>query len=64
MQRNVNCARYNNKVSLTFEGGVIRDSFPTFFVAILTIDVTYTNFSMWGGYSFSSDHACRDMIGY
>lgn len=64
MQQNLYCIFYNDKLVYIAEGGVQRNGNNYFFIAILTVDVNQKNFVMWGGYSFSSDHSGRDMIGY
>ena len=64
VQRNYDCIIYKNKIIYIFEGAVIRDLTEHFFTAILTTTNDNVKFQMWGGYSYSSGHAARDMMGY
>jgi len=64
VQRNYHCIIHSNKTVYIFEGAVSRTDLPHYFTAILTISNTNTPFHMWGGYSYSSGHAARDMVGY
>jgi hypothetical protein len=52
----------NNHV---FYGGVLRSGKYYLFIAILTyLQNTSQTLNMWGGISYSSDHANRDMFCY
>lgn len=49
---------------LVFSGGVVRDGDAYYMMAFLTISLINKPVYMWGGYSYSSDHVTRDMLGF
>lgn len=69
MQRNVECIQFYYKntynFNLVFYGGVIRSQNNTMFISVLSVLLDKNAvLNMWGGISFASKHAQRDMIGF
>jgi len=64
VQSHYHCILYKDKTVYIFEGAVDRGQLPHYFTGILTVDNNREPFNMWGGYSYSSSHAARDMMAY
>ena len=62
-QRQVICTADKDINHLLFLGGVIRNEDDVYMAAFLVYSRTDSQFSYWGGLSFSSDKSSRDMLG-